>query len=722
MAAAPADRIDALRALIRHHEERYYVHDAPEIADAEFDALVRELRDLESARPDLVTADSPTQRVSGRPAEGFATAEHLRPMLSLDNAYTDEELDAFDERVRKGLGTDGPTDGPVHYVAELKIDGLSIAVTYEDGVFSRGVTRGDGVFGEDVSSNVRTIQSIPLRLKSAPDGRLEVRGEIYLPRAAFERLNESREADAEPLFANPRNAAAGTLRNLDPSLVASRGLRAFFYHAVREEQVGSRESGVGSRGDDPDAPTDGLPSTQGALMEALAAWGLPVEKHWRHCEGIEAVKAFCASWAQTRQQLPFDTDGIVIKVDRREERRRLGFTSKFPRWATAYKFPAQQATTRLIRIDVQVGRTGAVTPLAVLAPVLLAGSTIQYATLHNEEEIRRKDIRPGDEVLLEKGGDVIPKIVMPILAHRPEGLPPFVMPAACPVCASTLERPEDEVVWRCPNPSCPARLRRSLEHFAGRRAMNIDGLGEALVDKLVALELVRDFADLYHLTVETLADLKFEAQPRTPKAAADAPARVLTPRRFGEKSAGALVAQIDNSRRNELWRLIFGLGVRHVGERGAQALAEAFGTMDVMAGATVEQLQAVPDIGPVVAASVRRFFDARETQRLIARLAAAGVHMGTPVAEGRGPRPLEGRSIVLTGTLSTMSRDEATERLTALGARVAGSVSKKTSLVIAGEDAGSKLIKARELGITVADEAALQRLLGDPSQWPSGNP
>ncbi len=695
---APADRIDALRAVIRHHEARYYLHDDPEISDAEFDALMRELRELESEHPDLVTGDSPTQRVSGRPAEGFDTAEHLRPMLSLDNAYDDGELDAFDERVRKALAA----EGPVAYVAELKIDGLSIAVTYVDGAFARGVTRGDGTVGEDVSGNVRTIQSIPLRLRNAPGERLEVRGEIYFPRAAFDRLNEERERSGEPLFANPRNAAAGTLRNLDPALVAKRGLRAFFYHAVRTDSP---------------AGIDGLPETHAALMEALASWGLPVEKHWTRCTGIADVKAFCASWAETRRQLPFDIDGIVIKVDRREERERLGYTSKFPRWAVAYKFPAQQATTRLIRIDVQVGRTGAVTPLAVLEPVFLAGSTIQYATLHNEEEIRRKDLRPGDEVLLEKGGDVIPKIVKPILRRRPEGLPPFEMPARCPVCESTLERPEDEVVWRCPNPSCPARLRRSLEHFAGRRAMAIDGLGEALVDKLVALGMVTDFADLYHLTVEALADLKFEAQPRKEPSDA-APARAATLRRFGEKSASALVARIDGSRRNPLWRLVFGLGIRHVGERGAQALADAFGTMEALAAAPVEQLQAVADIGPVVAASVRRFFDSPETRRLVERLAAAGLHMGSPVPEGRGPKPLEGRTIVLTGALSTLTREEAAERLTTLGAKVAGSVSRKTALVIAGADAGSKLDKARELGVPIGDEDTLVALLADPTRWP----
>lgn len=698
---APADRIDALRARIRHHEERYYVHDDPEISDAEFDRLMRELRDLEAAHPDLVTADSPSQRVSGRPIDGFATAEHLLPMLSLDNAYDEGELKAFDERVRKGLGA----VGPVTYVAELKIDGLSIAVTYEHGRFLRGVTRGDGVVGEDVTANVRAIQAIPLRLTGAPAGQLEARGEIYLPRAAFARLNEEREAEGEPLFANPRNAAAGTLRNLDARLVANRGLRAFFYQAVVPSSVSP----------------DPLPGAQSALLRTLAAWGLPVEKHWRLCEGIDAVRAFCASWADMRQHLPFDIDGIVIKVDRRDERARLGTTSKFPRWATAFKFPAQQATTTVLRIDVQVGRTGAVTPLAVLEPVLLAGSTIQYATLHNEDEIRRKDIRPGDQVLLEKGGDVIPKIVKPIISARPDGLTPFEMPTRCPACGSALERPEDEVVWRCPNPSCPARLRRSLEHFAGRRAMNIDGLGAALVDKLVGMGLVRDFADLYALSVETLADVKFDAQPRRRAEdadAADAEMRVPTLRRLGEKSAAALVAQVDASRHHDLWRLVFGLGIRHVGERGAQALADAFGTMDALAAARLEQLQDVPDIGPVVAASVRRFFDAPETQALIARLAAAGLHMGHAVAASRGPRPLKGRTIVLTGTLGTLTREEASERLTALGAKVAGSVSRKTSLVVAGEAAGTKLDKARALGVLIVNEDALQRLLDDPSHFP----
>lgn len=698
--ADPADRIDELRAQIRHHEERYYVHNAPEISDAEFDALMAELQALEAEHPDLVTPDSPTQRVAGRPVEGFATARHAEPMLSLDNTYDAAELDAFDERVRRSLGVG---DTPVTYVAELKIDGLSIALTYEDGRFVRAVTRGDGVEGEDVTTNVRTIRAIPLRLRGEADGRFEVRGEIYLPRAAFARMNEQREAAGEPLFANPRNAAAGALRQLDAREVARRGLSAFCYQVVAAT---------------PDAAAR-LPETHQATLAQLSAWGLPVESHFRVCRGIAEVKAFCAEWEQARHALPFETDGVVVKVDARAQRAALGATSKFPRWATAFKFPAQQATTRLLRIDVQVGRTGAVTPLAVLEPVTLAGSTIQYATLHNEEEIRRKDLRVGDYVLLEKGGDVIPKIVKPIESRRTGDEQRFVMPTTCPACGSTLERPEGEVVWRCLNASCPARLRRSLLHFASRRAMNIEGLGEALVDKLVGDGLVRDFADLYlSLDEQTLASQTFAATVRRKGTAPDGSATLeerTEVRRFGEKSARALLAEIDRSRSNEVWRLLFGLGIRHVGERGAQALAEAFGTVDAVAAADVEQLQAVPDIGPVVAASIRRFFDAPETQALLERLRQAGVSFGTPLPEGarEARRPLQGQTVVLTGTLDSMTRDEASDRLTALGAKVAGSVSRKTSFVVAGREAGSKLDKARALGIRVLDEAGLLALLAE---------
>ncbi|PYR60457.1 MAG: DNA ligase (NAD(+)) LigA, partial [Acidobacteria bacterium] len=483
----PEQRIKELRDAIRHHEERYYIHHDPEIADEEFDRLLHELEQLEADYPDLLTTDSPTQRVAGRPVEGFDTVEHLAPMLSLDNAYNEEELKAFDERVRKGAGL-GET--PVAYVAEMKIDGLSIALTYEDGRLARGATRGDGVRGEDVTANVRTIRAIPLALRGGASGRLEVRGEVYLPRASFERMNREREDAGEPLFANPRNAAAGTMRNLEPALVAKRGLGAFTYQIVVDSSCGVRLQ-----------PDQGPP--KGGHHKALTAmreWGLPVESHWRRCESIEAVVAFCRDWADKRQTLDFDTDGVVVKVDDLALRERLGTTAKFPRWATAFKFPAQQATTDLEKIEVNVGRTGAVTPYAVLTPVFLAGSTISMATLHNAEDVARKDLRPGDRVLIEKGGDVIPKVVKAILPH-PDGKPrsdPWRMPARCPECDSELRRDEDEVVWRCENTSCPARLRRSLEHFASRSAMNIEGLGASLVDQLIEQRLVHDFADLYH--------------------------------------------------------------------------------------------------------------------------------------------------------------------------------------------------------------------------------
>ena len=454
----PAGRIEELRDLIRHHEERYYVHSDPEISDEEFDRLLHELERLETEHPDLVTADSPTQRVAGRPVEGFATVEHVAPMLSLDNAYSDDELRAFDERVRKGAGLGAEA---VRYVAELKIDGLSIALTFGDGRLLVGATRGDGARGEDVTANVRTIRSIPLRLRGGPAGRIEVRGEVFVPRAAFERTNRGREESGEPLFANPRNAAAGTMRNLDPALVAKRGLSAYVYQLMNPGQ-----------------------QTHSEMLASMRAWGLPVEPHWRTCRGVEEVIGFCGEWAETRRTLEFDTDGVVVKVDDLALRERLGATAKIPRWATAFKFPAEQATTDLERIAVNVGRTGAVTPYGVLKPVLLAGTTVSMATLHNAEDVARKDLREGDRVLVEKGGDVIPKIVKAILPH-PERRPrqePWRMPANCPVCSSRLHRDEEEVVWRCDNTSCPARIRRGLEHFASRSAMNIEGLGESLID------------------------------------------------------------------------------------------------------------------------------------------------------------------------------------------------------------------------------------------------
>lgn len=677
----PEQRIHELRDLIRHHEERYYIHNAPEISDEAFDTLLHELEKLEAEHPDLVTTDSPTQRVAGRPVEGFAAAEHLVPMLSLDNTYNEEELRAFDERVRKGAGLG---DAPVAYVAEMKIDGLSIALTYEDGRLVRGATRGDGVRGEDVTPNVRTIRAIPLKLRSGPTGRLEVRGEVYLPRASFERMNREREDAGEPLFANPRNAAAGTMRNLDPALVAKRGLSAFTYQLI-------------AAGNHPYA-------SHAAMLETMTSWGLPVELHWRRCVGVDAVIAFCTEWADKRLTLDFDTDGVVVKVDELALRNRLGTTAKFPRWATAFKFPAQQAHTTLRRIDVNVGRTGAVTPFAVLEPVFLAGSTISMATLHNAEDIARKDLREGDTVIIEKGGDVIPKVVAPIPSLRPADSVPWAMPTTCKECGSTLRRDEEEVVWRCENTSCPARLRRSLEHFASRSAMNIEGLGASLVDQLIEQNLVHDFSDLYRLTAGQLEDLVVAPkEPRSERA---------VPRKLG-KVGRNVIAQIERSKSDDLSRLIYALGIRHVGEKAAATLARHLRTMDNLLNASIERLQAVPEIGPVVAASVRAFADEPHNRDLIRALAAAGVNMATtlpePQVEAAGP--LAGKTFVLTGTLESMTREEAAAALEARGAKVASSVSRKTRYVVAGAEAGSKLEKARQLGVEVLDEEAFRNLI-----------
>ena len=669
-----ARRIDELRNRIRYHEERYYVLDDPEISDAEFDVLMHELQELEASHPELVTSDSPTQRVAGRPVEGFETVEHTEPMLSLDNAYTEDEMRAFDDRVRRGLD-DG---ADVHYVTELKIDGLSIALTYENGVLQRGVTRGDGARGEDVTSSIRAIRAIPLRLKGTPGGWFEVRGEVYLPRRAFDRINRQRTDVGEPAFANPRNAAAGTIRNLDPALVARRGLSAFAYQIVRAVSSGGS--------------TDGDVATHAEGLERLRAWGLPVESHWRICDGVESVLAVCREWADKRQSMSFDTDGIVVKVSDATQREQLGATSKFPRWAVAFKFPAEQATTRLLQIEVNVGRTGAVTPYAVLEPVRVAGSTVQLATLHNADEVARKDIRAGDIVLIEKGGDVIPKIVKPIIGRRPRGKnapQPFVMPIECPVCHTRLERPADEVVWRCPNAACPAKLRRSLQHFASRGAMNIEGLGESLVDQLVEGGLVSDVADIYTLTALGLEALE----------------------RMGRKSAANLIAEITRSKQNAFWRVLYGVGIRHVGARAAQVLARTFGSLDALMAASSEDLEQVHDVGPVVAASVRAFFDESRNRDLLARLNRAGVNMAETEGGPAGEPALAGQTFVLTGTLSSQSRAKARRAVEALGGKVTSSVSKKTSYVVVGADPGSKAHKAVELGVPTLDEAAFLELI-----------
>jgi DNA ligase (NAD+) len=569
-------------------------------------------------------------------------------------------------------------------VAELKIDGLSIALTYENGRLVRGATRGDGVRGEDVTANVRTIRPIPLALRGAPPGRIEVRGEVFLPRSSFERINREREDAGEPLFANPRNAAAGTMRNLDPSLVARRRLGAFTYQLVGDGEIG--------------------PARHHEMLATMREWGLPVEPHFQLCAGIDAVIEVCRTWADRRQEMEFETDGVVIKLDDLALRRRLGTTAKFPRWATAFKFPAQQAHTRLVRIDVNVGRTGANTPYAVLEPVFVAGSTISMATLHNAEDIARKDLREGDTVVIEKAGDVIPRVVAPVLGLRPAGSVPWVMPATCRACGSALRRDEDEVIWRCENTSCPARLRRGLEHFASRSAMNIEGLGESLVDQLIERELVRDFGDLYGLEAEQLEALV--VTPREPRS------ERAVPRKLG-KVGRNVFEQIARSRQNDLSRLVYGLGIRHVGEKAAATLARHFRTMQAILDAPIEALQTVPDVGPVVAASVRGFADEPRNRALVAKLAAAGVNMASlqPEPDAGGPGPLAGRTFVLTGTLATMTREEATAAIERLGGKVSGSVSRKTSYLVVGEGGGNKQEKAAALGVATLTEDQFRELI-----------
>ena len=666
----PASRIAELRRQIRQHEERYYVDSDPEITDAEFDALQKELQDLERDYPDLVSIDSPTQRVGGRVAEGFASVRHAEPMLSLDNAYNEDELRAFDDRLRRTLGT---ADGPLPYVAELKIDGLSIALQYRDGRLARAATRGDGTTGEDVTANVRTIEDVPQRLKGGPKGTVEIRGEIYLPRTEFERANEARQEAGEPRFANPRNAASGAIRQVDPDQVRKRRLRAFLYQLVS---------------------MDSTPPTHRELLKRLDAWGLPVEPHWKAFRGIDAVAAFCLEWAEKRSAktrvLEFDTDGVVIKLDDIPLRARVGTTAKFPRWAIAFKFPPEQAETKLQKIDINVGRTGAVTPFAVLDPVFVAGTTVSMATLHNANEVARKDVRDGDRVIVEKAGDIIPQVVRVVNADRKDRGPRWEMPAQCPRCNSRLVRGEDEAVWRCENTSCPARLQRGLEHFAARHAMNIEGLGESLIARLVADGLVASYADIYRLTAERLEKVE----------------------RLGRKSAANLIDQVERSKTREFWRVIYGLGIRHVGERGAQALAGAFGTMDALLAATRDQLQAVTDIGPVVAAAVREYLDQPQNQALIRELAAAGLKMDAPLRTAGAPGPLSGKTFVLTGTLEGMSREQATASIQALGGKVTGSVSRKTDYLVAGADPGTKLAKAESLKVAVLDEAAFRKLVG----------
>jgi DNA ligase (NAD+) len=666
-------RVEVLKAEILRHRKLYYVDAQPEVSDGEYDRLERELAEIERVFPQLVAADSPTQRVGGEPSAEFPTVAHSSPMLSLDNAYEREEIIEFDERLRRVLGASGELD----YVAELKVDGVSLALTYVDGLLVRGVTRGDGLAGDDVTPNVRTIRTVPLRLIT-PLPLLEARGEVYLPRAEFEKLNREREREGEASFANPRNAAAGTLRLLDPRLVAGRPLDFFCWAVARVE--GTRIA------------------TQWEGLELARELGLKTSKNAARCRGVGEVMDFWERWRERRGSLDYDIDGIVVKLDSLSLQAEAGRTSKFPRWAVACKYPAQQATTTVREIRVQVGRTGALTPVAELDPVHLAGSTISRATLHNEEEVRRKDVRAGDTVLIEKGGDVIPKVVKVILSGRPEGSRPFRMPGTCPECGSAVFKPEGEVIGRCTGASCPAKLKEALLHYGARSAMDIEGLGEALVDQLVEFGLVKDFADLYHLEQARLAALE----------------------RMGEKSAANLLAQIDASRRQPLHRLLFALGIRLVGEKAAKVLARRAGGIDALAAMKMEELNAIHEIGPKIAASVRVFFEQPRNEELVRRLVEAGVNMTEPGAAGAGApgrgSALEGKTVVLTGTLEGWTREEAAALIESLGGRVSSSVSRKTGFVVAGADAGSKLEKARSLGVKVLSESEFKAMIGEPEQ------
>lgn len=695
-------RLQELRGLIAHHARRYYELDEPEIPDAEYDRLFRELQDLESRHPELQTPDSPTQRVLGRPLEGFVAVVHAVPMLSIRTETDTTEAGArdFDARVRRELAL-SLDDPPVRYSCELKFDGLAINLRYEQGLLVQATTRGDGETGEDVTQNIRTIHQIPLRLSEAGGAWpqvLEVRGEVYMRRDAFEALNERQRARIaaghrqEKTFVNPRNAAAGAVRQLDPAIAARRPL-SFFAYGVGQVQGWGADNAQ-------------RPATHGQTLQALAAWGLPVDAHHRVVEGAQGLVAFHQEIEALRDALPFDIDGVVYKVDDRATQDRLGFVTREPRWAVAHKYPAQEQMTVLRAIDIQVGRTGKLTPVAKLEPVFVGGTTVSNATLHNEEEARRKDVREGDTVVVRRAGDVIPEVVSVVMDRRPETVGPAFdlvqrLSGRCPVCASPIAREEGEVDWRCTGGLyCPAQRKHALLHFAGRRALDIEGLGDKVVEQLVDQHVVASLPDLYKLGVAKLAALE----------------------RMGEKSATNLILAIEASKHTTLARFLFGLGIRHVGEATAKDLARHFGSIDRIMEASIDALLEVPDVGPIVAQSIRGFFDQVHHREIVEQLRAAGIQWD----EGQGihgdaARPLVGMTLVLTGTLATLSRDEARDLIESAGGKVAGSVSKKTHFVVAGAEAGSKLDKARELGVPVLDEEGLRALLADRAAAPSGD-
>ena len=668
MSTSARKQAERLRKLIAHHNYRYHVLDDPEVSDFEYDALMRELQSLEAAHPELLAADSPTQRVGAAPLAAFDTVRHPAPMLSLDNAFSAEDVEAFDRRVRDRLGR----DADVQYMAEPKLDGLAVSVIYRNGVLARAATRGDGEQGEDITANIRTLRSVPLTLRGAAPALLEARGEVFMPIAGFQRLNEEQTAKGLKTFVNPRNAAAGALRQLDPRITASRPLEMYFY------SLGVIEGGPQL-------------ASQDAALAALRDWGLRTSPEARRVTGLAGCLAYYERLQARRPALACQIDGVVYKVDDIAAQLQLGFVSRAPRWAIAHKFPAEEATTVLRAVDFQVGRTGALTPVARLEPVMVGGATVSNATLHNLDEIARKDIHIGDTVIVRRAGDVIPEVVRALPQFRPAGAATILLPQQCPVCGSRVERVEGQSVARCTGAlRCRAQRHEALRHFAGRRAMNIDGLGDAVIAQLIERDLVQNPADLFALDGDTLAGLE----------------------RMGEKSASNLVAAIGGSRETTLPRFLFALGIPEVGEATAAGLARYFGSLDAVLEADAAQLEETPDVGPVIAAHIAEFFADAGNRRIVAQLRERGVHWpeGPPVrAESL---PLSGQIFVLTGTMPTLGRDEAKSLLEARGAKVSGSVSRKTHYVVAGEDAGSKLAKARELGIPVIDEPQLRELLG----------
>ena len=660
-------RIEALRTQLAAHDYRYYVLDDPSVSDAEYDGLMQELKQLEAEHPELITPDSPTQRVGGTPVADFGVVEHLVPMLSLDNGFSEQDVRDFDRRVRERLHT----DAEIRYSAEPKLDGLAVSLTYRRGVLQLAATRGDGVRGEDVTANVRTIRGVPLSLRGSPPDLIEARGEVFMPVAGFHAMNLQAQERGEKLFVNPRNAAAGSLRQLDARITASRPLDVFFY------AVGQVEGGA-------------VPDHHTGLLRAFREWGLKTCPQSRAVSGLAGCLAYYRDMGERRATLPYQIDGVVYKVDARADQERLGFISRAPRWALAHKFPAEEATTVLTAIDFQVGRTGALTPVARLQPVFVGGVTVSNATLHNMDEVRRKDVRAGDTVVIRRAGDVIPEVVRVVADAAHARRQKVRLPEKCPVCDSPVEKAEDEAIARCTGGfTCRAQRQEGIRHFASRRAMDIDGLGDRIIEQLVEQDLVRSPADLYALTVAQLAGLE----------------------RMGEKSAANLHAAIARSRDTTLPRFLFALGIRDVGEATALALAQHFLTLEALSRANPAQIQEVPDVGPVVAAHVALFFASHAHTAVIARLRELGVRWPPMPARTSTGRPLSGQTWVVTGTLESMSRDEATEALVALGAKVSGSVSKKTSGVVVGADPGSKLRKARELGIPVLDEPGFHELL-----------